>query len=188
MTGAALSTLPVAGLSPASGEDAHAIQRFLFEEAELLDDRRYRAWLNLWTPDFEYRVPARFHRQQDGLKDTWGVARELSRDDELPVVLHDRTSMEAQIIRIESGRSASDSPPWFTTRLIANVIADRADEDDRFHVRSRFLIQRYKRGREQFIAGSRHDLLMRAGDDWRIARRTVILGSDVYRWASFALI
>lgn len=174
--------------SPASAQDSRLIERFLFEEAELLDQRRYREWLDLFLPQFEYRVPARSHRQQDGLKDNWAIARELSGDDELPMVLHDRASMEAQIVRIESGRATSDTPPWFTTRLIAGVIADTTAEANRFAVRSRFLIQRYKRGREQFIAGSRQDVLVRTDTGWRIAGRTIILGSDVYRWASFALI
>ena len=175
-------------LSPASPEDWHIVQRFLFEEAALLDQRRYRDWLRLFAPQFEYRVPARFHRQQDGLKDDWAINRELSGDDELPVVSHDRASMEAQIIRIESGRAASDLPPWFTTRLITNVIAHYDAGASHFHVRSNFLIQRYKRGREQFIAGSRQDVLVRHDRDLSIASRQVVLGSDVYRWSNFALI
>lgn len=188
MTGPGFAAQSHAKLSPASMEDTHLIQRFLFEEAEFLDQRRYREWLALFAPEFSYRVPARFHRQQDGLKDKWEIARELSGNDDLPIVLHDRASMEAQIIRIESGRSASDAAPWFTTRLITGVIADEAIQTGCFHVRSRFLIQRYKRGREQFIAGERQDLLLRTGDGLHIAQRTVILSSDVYRWASFALI
>lgn len=175
-------------LSPASLEESHLIQRFLFEEAELLDQRRYREWLALFAQEFSYRVPARFHRQQDGLKDKWEITREISGNNDLPIVLHDRASMEAQIIRIESGRSASDAPPWFTTRLITGVIADEDRQSGHFHVRSRFLIQRYKRGREQFIAGARQDLLLRTGDDLHIVQRSVILGSDLYRWSTFALI
>lgn len=101
---------------------------------------------------------------------------------------HDRASPEAQVVRIESGRASSDAPPWFTTRLITNVIADHEYATNRFHVSSRFLIQRYKRGREQFIAGYRHDLVTHDNDSLRIARREVVLGSDVYRWSGFALI
>ena len=56
---------------PVSSEEHYRISRFLFEEAALLDNRQYYVWLNLFSPDMEYRIPSRIHRQQNGLKDDW---------------------------------------------------------------------------------------------------------------------
>lgn len=173
---------------PATVEEQHRIERFLFEEAELLDNRQYRDWLALFTDDLEYQVPLRIHRQQQGLADAWALEEELGGPADLPITRHDRVTLNAAIERIMSGRSISDNPPWFTERLISNVVADRGEEPGLFRVKSRFVIQRYKAGREQMIFGHRHDLLRETGGSFVIQSRRVVLSTDSYRWGSYVLI
>lgn len=169
-------------------EEHHRIARFLFEEAELLDNRQYRDWLALFTDDLEYHVPIRIHRQQQGLADQWRLDQELGGAEDLPITRHDRKTLGAAIERIMSGRSISDNPPWFTERLISNIIADRGEDPGTYKIKSRFVIQRYKAGREQMIFGHRQDQLREADGSFLIQSRRVILSTDSYRWGSFVLI
>ena len=173
---------------PASSEEHYRISRFLFEEAALLDDRQYYAWLELFSPDMEYRIPSRIHRQQIGLKDDWAVAKELGQEDELPLTQHNRASLKASIDRIASGRSVSDNPPWFTERVITNIVADHGLRDDEWLVRSKFVVQRYRMDREHFIFGNRQDVITAEDGIFEIRKRTVILSTDSFRWSSILYI
>lgn len=175
-----------ATLVPVDAAEQHRIVRFLFEEAEALDNRDYRAWLRLFAEEFDYVAPLRYHRQPDGVNDLWAIERELGGDDQLPIAKHNRQSLEADVARVESGRSISDIPAWFTERVISNVIADKGEGE--FHVRSKFAVQRYKVGREQFIFGHREDRLIEAGQSFKIKSRRVIFSSDVYRWSTYVFI
>lgn len=175
-------------MRPASLEETHRIARFLFDEAELLDNRQYRDWLALFADDFTYQVPSRIHRQQQGLADDWAVDKELGGPADLPITMHNRLTLAASIERIMSGRTISENPPWFTERLITNIAADQGELAGTFAVRSKFVIQRYKGGREQMIFGHRQDRLDQAGDGFLIRHRRVILSSDSYRWTNFVFI
>ena len=44
---------------PASAEVQHEVERFLHEEAALIDDRRLHEWLALFTDDAVYRMELR---------------------------------------------------------------------------------------------------------------------------------
>lgn len=180
--------MSAATLTPADVAEHHRIVRFLFEEAEALDNRDYQAWLRLFADEFEYVAPLRYHRQPDGVNDVWAIERELGQDDQLPIALHNRASLEADVARIESGRSISDIPAWFTERVISNVLADKDADRKTFHVRSKFVVQRYKIGREQIIFGHREDRLIEAGGSLKIKSRRVIFSSDVYRWSTYVFI
>ena len=173
---------------PVSSEEHYRISRFLFEEAALLDNRQYYVWLNLFSPDMEYRIPSRIHRQQNGLKDDWAVAKELGGEDDLPLTQHNRASLKASIDRIASGRSVSDNPPWFTERVITNIVADHGVQDDERHVQSKFVVQRYRMDREHLIFGHRQDVIGITQGQFTIRKRTVVLSTDSYKWSSITFI
>ena len=104
------------------------------------------------------------------------------------MALHDRVSLEANIARIQTGRTISDMPPWFTERLISNILVDVTPGADGYYVRSKFMVQRYKLGREQMICGHRQDRLIKTGARYLIKSRRVIFSSDVYRWSTYVFI
>ena len=49
--------------APVDAETRMAIQDFLVAEAEILDDREWEAWLELFTEDIEYTAPVKVHRK-----------------------------------------------------------------------------------------------------------------------------
>jgi len=165
------------------------ISRFLTREAQLLDDRRYLDWFALLCEDVEYRVPLRSFRQQ-GVDDDWAVEKELSPVGDLQMTVNGHAQLKVRIDRLLSGKAHTENPPWFTQRLITNVDVVSGDETGVYEVGSKFLLNRFKAGREQTIIGSRRDLLIRdpTGNGFRLRQRVILLNGDSYRWGAYVLI
>ena len=69
--------------------DKHLVERFLFLEARLMDEHRYKEWLALWTDDGVYWVPCN--------DDDIDPKRHVS------IIYDDRERLEQGIDRLLSG-------------------------------------------------------------------------------------
>ena len=154
-------------VSPAEA-GAHA-QRVLFEEARALDEQRFEDWLALYANDTIFWVPA------------WTDEGRLTSDPEteLSLIHCTRAQLAERVGRVEGGRSLASSPLPRTAHVVSNVIADVAD-GDRIVVRSvatthSFNIKR--RTTSTAFALVTHELV-RDGDAWLIARKTIALQND----------
>ena len=143
----------------------HEIEQFLYAEAALLDERRFDAWLALFTPDVDYRVPA---------------ARELDAPDDpqAPRLMHfedDLTGLRLRVGRLASKAAWTEQPPPMTRRAVTNVrVTPGADGE--LEVRSYFLLYHVRRAPAvDLLAGTRRDTLRRAGAGLQIRRRIVWL-------------
>ena len=135
------------------------LEAVLYQEARLIDERRFTAWLDLFTADAVYWVPAG--------GDAPDPARHVS------IIYDDRQRLELRVERITSGRAFAQEPPSETCRAIANIeIVPAADGE--FELRSVLTIAELRAGRQQFYMARcvhrlRHDL------GWKIARKEVWL-------------
>ena len=150
------------------------IEELLYREAELLDERRYDAWLELFTEDVHYWMPMRRNVPADEL------AREFTRDG-LDVNWFDEglDTLTRRVKQIATGVHWAEQPPSRICHMVSNVqvLGQRGDEID---VKSRFLIYRNRVETEtDVLVGKREDLLRRVGGDLRIARRKIILDQSV---------
>ena len=71
---------------------------------------------------------------------------------------------------------------------MTNVDVRHDGHRDRLEVHSKFLLNRFKTGREQTLVGSRKDTLVRVEGELRISRRWVLFNADSYRWGAYVLI
>jgi 3-phenylpropionate/cinnamic acid dioxygenase small subunit len=151
------------------------IEQFLFLEAELLDDRRFRDWLNLLADDLHYFMPTRANRTLRELK------YETSTPGEVPSFEDDKVSMGWRVSQFETGMHWAEDPPSRTRHLVTNVRVKTTEADDEFAVRSNFLCYRNRLDTEVDIwAGERQDIVRRIGDRrWQIARRYILLDQNV---------
>lgn len=149
----------------------HRLERFLYLEAELLDDHRFAEWLELFTDDAHYWLPTRMTRtirERD---------QEVAGPDGAAFFDDDKRFLAGRVRRLTSGLSWSEEPPSRTRRLITNIRGVTLSSGE-IEVRSNFhvLRSRLERHQDSFF-GERTDLLRRTPDapGFHIARRRIVL-------------
>ena len=153
----------------------HSVEQFLYREARLLDDRKFRDWLELLTDDIRYWMPTRFNRVREGPDEQWEIDKEL---DELGFFDESKASLTYRVERFYSGMAWAEEPPSRTRHFISNIEVFDTDQADEMQVYSNFLAYRSRleglQGEENFFVGRREDRLRRVGNDWKLARRRII--------------
>ncbi|MBC8731460.1 aromatic-ring-hydroxylating dioxygenase subunit beta [Paraburkholderia sp. UCT2] len=128
---------------------ARAIE-FIWREAELLDRRDYREWLELWDPAGYYVVPID--------PNTTDYAATLN------YAYDDRHMRELRVQRMTSGYSASASDAARTVRTVSRFTL-ASDTADVVEVKSSQIIIAYKRGTSTiFAADLTHKISMASGE------------------------
>jgi ethylbenzene dioxygenase subunit beta len=157
-------------------ERQYAVERFLVDEAEALDEWRLRDWLGMLTEDVIYQVPIRIHKEvgDDGSRVT-GIQTNSYHLDE------SRTSLEMRVERIETGFAWAEEPPTRTRHLVGNVRVRDGEDDATLDVRSNVLLYHTRWDRPEYtvLSAERRDVLRRDGDALRLARRLVVLDNTV---------
>jgi biphenyl 2,3-dioxygenase beta subunit len=151
----------------------YEVERFLYDEAALLDARRFEEWLELFADDARYFMPIRRTRTRDDLD------REFTQPGEMAFFDDTKGTLGRRVKKLATGRSWSEDPPSRTRHLITNVrIVDvRGDELD---VESNFHLYRTRlKSEETSWIGSRRDTLRTLEGSYRIAKRTIYLEQTV---------
>ena len=151
------------------------IEQFLYMEARLLDDRRFREWLGLLADDVRYWMPTRHNRKREGPNEQWEVEKEL---DELGWLDETKQSLVMRVERLYSGMAWAEEPPSRTRHLITNVAILDDTSPTELQVVSNFLTYRSRleglANDTDFFVGQREDVLRQVEGGWQIARRRII--------------
>ena len=164
----------------------HDVEQFLFREARLLDEGRFREWLELLTDDVRYWMPAMGRRYRASSKslaianaDRY-VEREFSGEGELAILDETKQSLEKRIARLESGMAWAEDPPSHTCHILSNIAVVEGSPDTQLGVHANFVLYRSRGESEQdSYVGRRHDVLRRVDSDWKIAHRKIFLPQHV---------
>ena len=151
----------------------YEVEHFLYQEAALLDSRRFEDWLALFTDDTHYFMPVRRTLMQGELD------REFTRPGEMAFFDDDKQLLSARVTKLLTGRSWSEDPPSRTRHLITNV---RVSDDDgaELTAESNFHLYRTRlNSEEDSWIGSRRDRLRRTDENFQIASRTIYLEQTV---------
>jgi 3-phenylpropionate/cinnamic acid dioxygenase small subunit len=152
------------------------IEAFLYHEAELLDERRYEAWLDLFTEDAHYFMPMRRNVPRDEPE------REFTRAGaDVNWFDEGKDTLTRRVKQILTGVHWAEEPPSRTCHVVSNVqITATAAAGDEVTVKSRFLVYRNRVETEtDFLVGKREDVLRRVDGGWKIARRRIVLDQNV---------
>ena len=141
-------------------------------EAQYLDQQRWQDWLALYAEDAVLWVP------------TWKNESELADDPmtELSFMyLEGRAFLEERVQRVVSGRAVSLVPIPRTAHIVGGCLAHSDDEGATVTVESAWSshVHLHKDAGLVSYAGRYQHLLRRDGDDYRIARKKIILTNDV---------
>jgi biphenyl 2,3-dioxygenase subunit beta len=151
----------------------HEVEQFLYDEAALLDARRYEDWLALFAEDATYFMPIRRTRMQRELDQEFTTPGQMAFFDDTKPLLAGR------VAKLASGRAWAEDPPSRTRRLVTNV---RVVDDDgaQVKVESNFMLYRTRLdSQEDSWIGSRHDVLRRTEQSFEIAARVIYLEQTV---------
>jgi len=161
----------------------HEVQDFLFHEARLLDERAFEEWLNLFTDDVVYWMPARLNPL-----DSNDPADGTCKPGDLSLFEETKETLRTRVARLATGLAWAEVPPSRTRHLITNVQVEGEDTKSGVRVRSNFMVYRTQLEHSQDVfVGMRDDLLRKAAGEWKIARRTILLDQAVLNSANLSV-
>ncbi len=149
--------------------DRGQIESFLFREARLLDERRFRDWVALFTDDGAYWVPA-----AAGQSTPFGQAS---------LFYDDRDLMRTRVERLEHPLIHVQNPPSRTAHLIGNIEIEAAPAADPaldlppsdVLVHASLLMAEYRLDVQRLFAGRQRHWLRVVDGQLRIVRKRVDL-------------
>ena len=118
--------------APPGPELRLAAHDFLVAEAEALDERRYRDWLELLTEDVRYRMPVRVTVHGGGVS----ALADMSHFDE------DRYTLGKRVERLSGEHAWTEDPPSRVRRFVTNVRCAPGPAEGEIAVRSYLLLFR----------------------------------------------
>ncbi len=151
--------------------DRREIEDFLYHEAELLDERRYEEWLELFTDDGIFWIPL------DAGSDP---KREPS------ILYDDKHARMARVHQLVHQPHYSQMPPSRTVHAITNVRVGAGEPDGRVPVRCNLAVTELRSGGPRAIqfglgnqrtlaADCHYRLSRRPAGGWLIALKKVVL-------------
>ena len=141
--------------------DRGEVESLLYREARLLDERRFDEWLDLFTEDAIYWVPA------------GGEPPDPKRY--VSLIYDDRVRLRQRVERLQGGFAHSQEPPSRVYRMVGNVEVDEL-EGGEVTVQSMLALFEIRYGKQNVHAGRCTYRLRRPdGGQWKIARKRVDL-------------
>jgi 3-phenylpropionate/cinnamic acid dioxygenase small subunit len=149
------------------------LMQFYIHEAWLLDERKLKEWLDLFTDDVLYFMPRRKNVPRRE------AHRELTPLGDLAILEEDKRYLEMRVARLDTGMAWAEDPPSRTRHLIGNLEPVLL-EDGEARAKTAFLIYRsHLETDHQLLSGCREDVLRKVNGAWKVARRTIVLDANV---------
>ncbi len=166
-------TAQASGQGVSQSELWQELMQFYIDEAWLLDDRKFREWLDLFTDDVFYFMPRRMNVGRQDL------SRELSEEGDLAIFEDDKTYLTMRVDRLDTGMAWAEDPPSRTRHIVGNLVVETLP-DGGAKARTAFILYRsHHETDENIFAGSREDHLRKEDGRWRIYKRVIVLDSNV---------
>jgi 3-phenylpropionate/cinnamic acid dioxygenase small subunit len=154
------------------------VQRWLYDEAALLDERRYHDWLDLLAEDIHYWAPLkRTVLLADAERYEIGLPGEQAYFDD------DKDMLRQRIAKLDTGYSWSEDPPSRTRHMVNNVRIMAVQETEsglEIELDVYFFCYRSRLDNDVDLwVGKRADTLRREGEALRLAKRHIFLDQVV---------
>jgi len=145
-----------------AGIDLKEVEQFLFKEAMYLDQARYDEWLDLFTEEGLYWVPA--------------VPDQEDPYNHVSLYFEDKILRRMRVRRLRHDQAFSMQSPVRASRILGNVLLEDYDEDSgACRVRSTFHMLELQFGEQQTLGGSYTHELIPSGDSYKIKLKRVDL-------------
>jgi 3-phenylpropionate/cinnamic acid dioxygenase small subunit len=149
----------VAGKARDAHAAQHAVEQFLYRQAELLDGKRWQEWIDLFADDGIYWMPP------EPSHTTW---------DGMPAIFaEDKNLMQVRMGRVLHPDAWSQRPLWGTNHVVSNVVIDRLAANGDVVARSRFHMLELRRDDVRHFAGAYTHHLKKTRDGYRVKLQRV---------------
>jgi len=156
------------------------VEEFLYDEADLLDQRRFSEWLELLADDLVYYMPLRRNvafGQHDAHENT-RLGEDINWFEE------DKWTLQKRVDQIMTGVHWAEEPMSRVCHMVSNIqlldATPSVQAPDEVTARSRFLVYQNRVEYESyFFVGKRTDVLRAVDGWWRLAKREIILDQNV---------
>ena len=158
----AVNNMPAeSATTPAEDTLMRQVERFLFQEAWVLDHFDFEAWLDLYTDDAVYWVP-------------------LQADQADPLTTHslmydDKRLMRLRVRQQTHPRAHARLPLSRTVHQVGNVLVKDTDGAGELTVNSTLILFEYRKERQRSFAATVVHRLRLQGDAWKICHKRVDL-------------
>ena len=157
----ALTKKPALKVAPKGNSHStqHAVEQFLYRQAEVLDAKRWQDYIDLFTADGVYWMPA------DPADKHW---------DGIPSIFaEDKNLMTVRMKRVLHPDAWSQRPLWGTNHVVGNVIVEKESPNGDVVARSRFHMMELRRDNVRHFAGSYVHHLKKTANGYRIRQQRV---------------
>ncbi len=153
----------------------HEVEQFLYEEAALLDARKYREWLGLLASDIHYWMPIRRTVTRNDLEFEFTRLGDIAFfDDDLEV-------LEMRVKKLEASSAWAEDPPSRSRHFVSNVRITGVSGDE-ITLEACFYLYRTRLNTEvDTWVGRRTDVLRRIDGNLRLAKRHIFLDQTLIR-------
>jgi 3-phenylpropionate/cinnamic acid dioxygenase small subunit len=150
------------------------VERLFSTESQLLDERRFDEWLELFHEDARYWMPiarnVRFDRPE---------AEYTREQSEASWFDEGKETLRKRVQQIQGGDHWAEEPRSRTTHIVANVAIETSEGPD-ISVKSRFVVCAYRLEHDvDLFIGKRADVLRRVDGALKVMRRAIYLDQSV---------
>lgn len=179
--GKGATTARKTGTSLGFGDPRHLdLSRWLVEEAYILDDQRYEAWLETLADDIHYLMPVRV---TTALGAGFSTSPGMAHWDE------NKYSLSRRVARFLTEHAWTEDPPSRLRHYVTNVRTFETDVEGELIADSAVLLFRSRGDTNpaSLVSAQREDVLRRVGDDYQLARRVIMVDESVLRTQNLAI-
>jgi 3-phenylpropionate/cinnamic acid dioxygenase small subunit len=156
------------------------IEDFYYHEADLLDDRRFRDWLDILADDISYFMPIRRNVKfgQHASRENTKLGEGISWFDE------DKWTLTKRVEQILTGVHYAEEPLSRISHMVSNVqirdVRPDLEAPGEIDVTSRFLVYQNRVEYETYtFVGRRNDTLRATENGWKVAKREILLEQNI---------
>ena len=137
----------------------HDVEQFLYRQAQLLDDKKWQGWIDLFSPEGIYWMPP------DASYKTW--------EGQPAIFAEDKNLMMVRMGRVMHPDAWSQRPLWGTNHIVSNVSVQNVSRSGDIEVHSRFHMMELRRDDVRHFAGSYFHKLKKTGKGYAIKLQRV---------------
>lgn len=161
---------------PLVGGGLHAeLGAFLAHEAELLDSRRFKEWVDLVDPEFSYKVPVPL-TPDNPERPSYDEHAFITEESRQTLIEHWFSRYEPEMWEM----AWAENPPVRYRHFVTNVRVRETDQADLYDVRSNVIVSAVRQSNPtSHLHAERFDTVSRGADGWRLQSRFAVIDESL---------